>query len=100
MASNRSTIRRSTAVTRPGQTILKTAVRIMAESGNVPLSPQEIADLGQFKGLLRVPRGRTENYLNQLIQSALYNNILYSAKPSVQRLGRGRYKARKAALVR
>lgn len=81
-----------------GGTIVETAVMILADNGNKPLSPKEIAEKGVEEGWLRVPRGRTRTYLSQLIQSSLYDNFAYAAKKFVSRPTSGKYKARKAAL--
>ena len=95
MASIRRRQATSSAVAKSG-TILGTAVRIIKNSGNIPLAPREIADIGQYDGFLRVPRGRNEGYLGQLVQSVLYNNIL-SPDPIVFRTSYGKYKLRRAA---
>jgi len=92
--------RGSSAVTRSSEmTIIDTAIRVLLELGNQPMTPAEIADIGKAKKLLRVPRGRTNGYLGQLIQSQLYNNSQYSEKPVVLRTGKGKYKASKKAFV-
>jgi len=96
MASKRS----SSAVTRPGKTILEVALTIIAKSGNEAMAPSEIADAAIERGLLRVPRGRTVQYVDQLLQSTLYDNAFYAAKPSVYRAQHGRYKAHRQALRR
>lgn len=89
--------KRSSAVTRR-QTILETAVEIIASSGNEPMAPVEIAEEAISRGLMRIPRGRTHGYLSQLLQSTLYDNAHYAHKPSVYRTTYGRYKARRNAL--
>jgi hypothetical protein len=92
MASKRKTgTRTSTAVVRGNQTILQTAVKVMLSSGNIALTPSEIAQIGVIKGVLRVPRGRTSGYLTQLLQSELYNNYAYSVNPVVDRVSWGMY---------
>jgi hypothetical protein len=92
MASKRKA---STAVTRGNATLINTAIRVLLDVGNQPLTPAEIAEIGKAKNLLRVPRGRTRGYLGQLLQSSLYNNSAYSVRPVVVRTGRGKYKAAK-----
>lgn len=86
----------SSAVTGSG-TILSTAIRVLSYSGNRGMSPREIAKVGVDYALLQVPRGRTQTYLNQLVQSAMYNSVL-SDKPLVYRPSPGKYKASSAAL--
>lgn len=85
------------AVTHPGLNLMQVALRIIKDGGNQPLSPHEIAEIGKEKNLLRVPRGRTNGYLSQLIQSRLYNNSAYSDSPLVQRTSPGKYKARRVS---
>lgn len=88
----------SSAVVRPGKTILDVATEIMKASDNAGLSPQEIAEVATLAKQMTLPRGRTSGYLSQLIQSMLYNNILYAAKPVVKRVGYARYKLTAAGL--
>lgn len=83
----------STAVVRENQTILETAVRIIGSSGNIAMTPSEIAQVGVMRGILRVPRGRTFGYVTQLLQSQLYNNYAYSVFPVVDRTSKGMYVA-------
>jgi len=89
--------KRSSAVRLPGHTILDASIRIMALTGNNGKSPRQIADFGIEKNILRIPRGRTAGYLNQLVQSSLYNSVL-SAEPQVYRTATGRYKAKNSAV--
>lgn len=89
---------RSSAV-KTGQTILATAVELLAIGGNKPRSPKQIADIGLEEGYLQVPRGRTRQYLNQLLQSALFNNSKYASSAMVTRTSPGRYKAKQSALA-
>ena len=91
---------KSSAVVKKGRTILETAIEILAREGNHALSPHEIASKGQRHRLLRIPRGRTKAYLNQLLQSELYNNFAYSPKPLVFRVTLGKYRAKKAGFDR
>lgn len=86
----------SKAVILGDQTILEAVVDILRDEGNRAMSPSEIANVGVTYGYLQVPRGRTKSYLNQLIQSQLYNNFAYARKKFVTRTSPGKYKARKA----
>ena len=86
----RQEVRTSTAVTVPGRTIIETALRILKKS-DVPLSPAEVAERGVKMDILRIPRGRTRNYLTQLIQSELYNNSEYAPCPIVYHVDTGQY---------
>lgn len=96
MASKKSN--RSSAVTKRGATIMSTTVLLLSSYGNKqPLSPSEVADFGIRTKLLQVPRGRTRQYLNQLVQSSMYNSVL-SNDPLVRRTGHGKYKATSAGL--
>lgn len=91
-----STISGSSAVV-GGETILATVIKILSYNGNTSLSPREIADKGIEYRMLQVPRGRTQTYLSQLVQSSLYNSVL-SVKPLVYRTSPGRYKVNNAGL--
>ena len=101
MASRRksNTGNASSAVLMQGHTILSTAIVIMGENSNEGLSPRQIAEYGVENSLLRVPRGRTASYLNQLVQSSLYNSVL-SGEPLVYRTAHGNYKANRRGLRR
>lgn len=82
----------SPAVAR-GDTIIGAATKIIRKNRGA-MSPSEVAAAGLKSGALMVPRGRTKSYLNQLLQSSLYNNANYSPNPVVARTSRGSYRTR------
>ena len=59
------------------------AVDILDDVGE-SLSPSEIAEEGLALGYLKIPRGRTRSYLNQILQSTLHNDAEYAQHPSVK----------------